>query len=272
MSTTSPKIQFIDLSSADSIKDVSKIFINSLYDYKDDRFLGGYQKKELKGVIEYTIGQVYNTGVIKKNSISKFNKNDIAYIKKTIQEAILKVKNILPTKNQTSVYVLATNNSFVSEFMDGVTGNTPCRNIFYLYVDVTHPNWKKALFKTCVHEYTHSISGEYYKWFETGTSIVWEGIAENIVDEIVPGKPSPWAVSLDKKEAFKILKSEKENLFNGKECNYDLIYGKEGVYPKWAGYSIGYHLIKEFKKSHSYLSWFDVVKISPKAIVDWFNS
>lgn len=150
-----------------------------------------------------------------------------------------------------------------SKQFGGVNAVAPHSNVLHLFVD---PNKHTLLSikETVAHEYNHLI---YYKMHPSKSytllqNMLIEGLAENFREDVVGGKPAPWATALSFVNSKKWLE-EIESDLNSKSIKIcDEVLLGSGKFPRWTGYSIGYHLVKKFKKRNPKMTWTELEKVS----------
>ncbi|MBI2514663.1 hypothetical protein HYV91_00520 [Candidatus Wolfebacteria bacterium] len=138
----------------------------------------------------------------------------------------------------------------------------------HLFVDLSAYT-QKSLKQTIAHEWNHLVFYRHHpaRQYTLCDHIIMEGFAEAFREEMMGGKPAPWALALTKKEAKKQLGLLKKRLnTKGVKIYREVFFGNK-KYKRWTGYSIGYWLIKEFRKRHPKLSWEEIIKTKPENIL-----
>jgi len=81
------------------------------------------------------------------------------------------------------------------------------------------------------------------------------------------GASAPYSKSLNEEEAIKTL-NEIKNKLDSKDWNeyMEIFYGTKG-YPLWAGYSIGYYLVRKYLKNKEKINWNELLRENPKEIL-----
>lgn len=191
-------------------------------------------------------------------------------VRKIINEAIQKSRKLLPIPTKNYIFVFPWFPSKKDVLFNGSYGFAPYSCVLHLFIGPDNLVGS-ALADSVVHEITHTISFFYHferygKW-SLLDHIINEGLAENFREDVLNTKPAPWAIALTKKEAFSVLVSIK-SLLNSKSYNtYQKILFGNRKYKRWARYSIGYWLVKEFIKKNKKLSWEEIVKTTPENIL-----
>jgi len=137
----------------------------------------------------------------------------------------------------------------------------------HLFVDLTAYT-QASLEQTIAHEWNHLVFYRYHleRQYTLCAHMVMEGFAEVFREEVMGGKPAPWALALTGKEArkqFAVLKRKLNT--TGTKTYREVFFGSE-KYKRWTGYSVGYRLAKEFRKKYRKLSWEEMMKIKPEDI------
>lgn len=152
--------------------------------------------------------------------------------------------------------------------LQGVTGFTPYSNTIHLFIS---PNKFsiRSLMETIAHEFNHAIFFHNHPFEQTLIdTIIFEGLAGNFEEEIINRGHSAPSIALTIKESKRVLHSL-EPLLNSKDYNLyrDVFFGNK-KYKKWTGYSIGYWIVKSFRKKYPTLSWKKIMEMSNKKILD----
>jgi uncharacterized protein YjaZ len=123
--------------------------------------------------------------------------------------------------------------------------------------------------ETIAHEWNHLVFYRHHPESQhtLRAHMAMEGLAEVFREEVMGGKPAPWALALTNKEAqkqFAVLRGK----LNTEGMNlYREVFFKNKKYKRWTGYSIGYRIVKDFRKKHPKLSWGEMVKMQPENIL-----
>jgi uncharacterized protein YjaZ len=191
-------------------------------------------------------------------------------IHSTAKAVFKAVGKVLPIKD-VEVVVYKNPSATIRE-IGGIGGYTQVANIIFISLDPSHTNFKKAigdeLFKTLVHELHHAIRWQKPVAETLLEAVVSEGLADHFVTEITGNKkPAPWSDCLtsgQKKNLFK--KAKREWL----KTNYDhsaWFFGTSKSIPRWAGYSLGYALVKDYLESHPGVTASDLVFAPAKSFL-----
>lgn len=188
-------------------------------------------------------------------------------------EALKKACKCLPSKARTKIYVFPTSQSFTREKMFGVDGFTPYRNTVNIYVH-PKPKDKKLFFQeikwTIAHEYNHAVRSQFFPISHASTlldALVDEGLAENFRMQTIGGKISPWAGSLQRKKAEKVFQKIKPLLQSTSYKIYREVFFADKKYSLWAGYAIGYQIVKSFLQKLPVVRWTEIIKFPSQEIL-----
>ncbi|MEX0920213.1 MAG: DUF2268 domain-containing putative Zn-dependent protease [Candidatus Pacearchaeota archaeon] len=214
-----------------------------------------YEIKSDKGVLVAEIHFLTDRKEIKNSKVTRL-----------IKEALLKCYKEIPLKNK-KVAVFYTDYKFIKDKMGGVGGNALHENLISLYINPSNKKWKDRLESFIVHEYSHLTVFDKRKWKTIEDSLIIEGIAEVFRDEIVGGKPSPWTSALTEKEAKDLLKKIKNKLKTPVEKMHKELFFGSKEFKMWSGYSLGYQIVKSFRKKYPELSWKKIIKMKSSEIL-----
>lgn len=134
----------------------------------------------------------------------------------------------------------------------GVGGYAPTANIIYISINPEHPNIESnvgyEIESTITHEVHHCA-----RWKSIGygesllEAIISEGLADHFDIEINGGDPKPWSIAI-KGEILEDLIGKGKKEFNNTNYNHSKwFFGSEDV-QRWAGYSMGYKIVKDYLK------------------------
>lgn len=172
-------------------------------------------------------------------------------IEKNFDSAINIITTQIPARN---VDVVVYDNPEGALEIHGIGGYTP--NAYQIFISL-NPTFKNLnvsinteLKRTLAHELHHTLRWKKPGYGETLLdALVTEGLADHFDIEVFNGKPQPWSVAFTPEELDKIrIKAEKE--FDNKDYDhFAWFYGNEELsIPEWAGYSLGFQIIKDYLK------------------------
>jgi len=178
-------------------------------------------------------------------------------IRKTVRQTVKKVNKRLPIDNIDIVFKVDYNGMLKD--IDGIGGFSPADDYVQIALDFTYPNLKKILDKyverTLIHELHHT---QRYKANQLGNTLfefmISEGLADYFVFEITGAAPK-WAKVLSDKQKKVMFKKAMPEM-NKKIFSYEdwfICGSKKRNIPKWAGYSLGFELVRLYLEKHPQL-------------------
>ncbi len=200
------------------------------------------------------------------------SKAQVQKIRDCIEEAALKYNSHLAIPIKNYVYVLPYLPTEADVAMQGVMGCTPYSCVFYIFLSAEL--WtKKSLENTVAHELNHTIFNYYhYDILNDHTlldKMVMEGLAENFRENFFDKSSAAWAIALTEDKAFKIFNDmDDKTLFSKDRDLIDGVLYGNSTYEHWAGYSIGYWLVKELLHNNLDLTWDTIMKLSSREILE----
>ena len=207
--------------------------------------------------------------VIGKNETSKifpFGDDIKINIINSIKEVLKKCSCVFD-KEIIKILISPSIDEFSLKRMGGVNGYCTSRLTIFIGINLLNKNWKNNFEKTLAHELAHALSPFYdMENMSIGEGIVFDGIAENFKEKFVDKEKSPWVKSVSKGDSVKIFNNIKSKLGSRDVNLYSQIFFGTGKYPLWAGYSIGYYLIKSYIKLNN-LNWKELLRKDPKEIL-----
>ena len=162
-----------------------------------------------------------------------------------IKSTITKCHKTIPSK-PTNMFVYPNYSSFIKQTMSGVHGDSRKENVFALGINPSAKHWKTGLKNVICHEYLHSVTLDYHQKNTLLDMIIYDGLAEHFRESVIGGKKAPWSNSVSKQECIKHFKSLKDKLDSKDDILYREVFFFGKQYPKWLGYSLGYHIVASF--------------------------
>lgn len=176
-------------------------------------------------------------------------------ISRLIIEALSKVKDLLKVK-EFSLYLFPTTSNFVVNQMGGVSGRFISGGV--IYIDIfPKTGWQRNFKGTLLHEVAHSLTKGYSYDMSIAEGIVFDGIAENFQETFLKEGKNPWVAVLSRDEALKLFEEIRPMIASKDLSLYQEVFFGAGKYPLWAGYAIGYYLVKEYIRRHG-ANWEDL--------------
>ena len=212
--------------------------------------------------------------VFERDKYVSLSQEEKAKIDKNIETTVQKCFKTLPHPEQ-EVFVFVFPwfpDKEICKLMGGVNAVAVHECVMHLFL--SHKDFtQKALTETVAHEYNHLVFYHYQgaEKYALIDHMVMEGLAEHFREDVVGGKPSPWATALTKKEAPKELDGLKDKL-NSKNAKLhtQVLYGSK-KYKRWTGYSIGYWMVELFKKKNKKKSWEDIIQTKTSTIFSLYK-
>jgi len=233
-------------------------------------YVGFRTKKLLRKHLDFQIfGRKNKEGNKEPFSPFPFSERDISsVIKNTLLRCLIRLHS-----KSTWIFVFPTFNLFVKKKMEGVTGSSFWKNTILLFIHPEAKKWQTPLANTVVHEFTHSVENKYFPISSSTTlldSLIFEGQAENFVISIFKCKLRFGARALNKTQSKKLLRKlqKKDLLYSTSRKLYYSVFFEGKKYPLWAGYSIGYQIVKGFLKKNKNLTWEEIIKLKPNEILN----
>jgi uncharacterized protein YjaZ len=246
---------------------------NILKEIENDKFLGyaGFKKKKyLKWDLSYR--WLANFKSENYRALSKKEKNKIEnVIKKTIQICRKKLK-----VNKVYIFIFPWFPGDRDKVFKGVTGYARYEGVINLYLYPKKFNLD-SLKQTVIHEYNHLACFFYQKTFRKRghkwrilDSLVFEGLAQNFEEDILKIRPI-YSKALSQKEALNLLKKIENKIYEPLNYKFykDLFFGSP-KFKRWSGYTIGYFIVKEFRKKSKNLKWINLIRFPPENFLNHF--
>lgn len=152
----------------------------------------------------------------------------------------------------TTVYIFPSVGDYeqMTDPLGGVAGVTIGQGKIVILVDPTVNNWEPLLSYVIAHEYHHSIWTSIQledNSFTLLDYLVFEGRADSFANIVYPEVVVPWTSSLelnDEKTIWKLIDDQLSKV-NSEVLNR-VMFGDGMDYPKWSGYTIGYHIVQKY--------------------------
>lgn len=176
-------------------------------------------------------------------------------LKSITESTIVLVKKLLPIKD-IDIVIYENPIAVISE-VGGIGGFTPNANTIFISLDPLNINFKKAISNeltfVLAHELHHTI--RWQKPVATDMlleALVFEGMAEKFAMEVTGrSKPSPWAQALTVEQKAVVLEKARKEWKLPSYDNALWFFGSNpDLIPRWAGYTIGYDLVRKYLEAH----------------------
>ena len=176
-------------------------------------------------------------------------------IKQILLRTTRRINKIVSIKNLDIVIVFYDSSDNVFPEM-GIGAFVSTINLIKVSIDSKFPRLKDSLQynlqRILTHEIYHILRWKYLPGKNNLLrALTTEGLADHFGMEVNNTKPQPWDTTLTPKELREIQPRAESEYFN---IDFDYpawFYGSpEKNIPKWAGYSLGFHLISKYLKNH----------------------
>lgn len=130
----------------------------------------------------------------------------------------------------------------------GIGGYTPNKELTYLYVDPTIELDEAELYNTLCHEFHHAKRYEAMGYGATlFDSMIFEGLATAFEEEVSGKDAFMPSQLLSRKDTHKLVQKVQAH-FNDTDFNHFkwFIFDATNELPRWAGYEVGYYLVREY--------------------------
>lgn len=134
----------------------------------------------------------------------------------------------------------------------GVGGFTPNSYLSYLYINPEFKVTEDEIYNTLCHELHHAKRYKSIGYGETLLdSMIFEGLAIAFEEE-VSGKDAFMPAELLARNDTKSLIAKIEDNFSDKGFEHFrwFIFDETGNLPRWAGYEVGYYLVRHYLSAH----------------------
>ena len=198
-------------------------------------------------------------------------------IESRVQGIVADLQFRFPADGHLSVQVfpMDTDDTFGREKLGGVSGWTNWEGTTISLVVYPDAQTLPRLHATVVHEYHHhyrtTLLNNGHDRIPLLESLVREGLAEHFVKELLGDVArGPYATALSQDDAQSLwVEVYRDRIFLEGEDNtgpYQFGGGTSGL-PLWAGYSMGYHLVDWYRKTHPKLSVSDLTVLNANCFI-----
>jgi uncharacterized protein YjaZ len=174
-------------------------------------------------------------------------------IEEVVEEALKQASALLDGPDTTvCIAALDPENTFVREYMNGVTGRTVGSGKILAQVSI-QDGWQDLVSYLVAHEYHHSIwTSRHYERNEGNdllSYLVFEGRADTFANLLYPEVGAPWRNALSpEQEAEQWRKMEPQLSITDFGMKQRYMFGDRRSIPTWTGYTIGFHIIQSYLK------------------------
>lgn len=132
----------------------------------------------------------------------------------------------------------------------GVGGSAPSAHLLYIHINPEFKNLVQTLNyeirSTLAHELHHCARFASVGYGHTlQEAIISEGLADHFDIEINGGEPKPWSVAIQEQELEPLLQQAKLE-FNNPEYDHSAWFYGSSTIPRWAGYSLGLKIVRDY--------------------------
>lgn len=249
------------------VKDKQKLvdlIIEAMRNENTIEYAGYANENMLRKDLLHRIGNYNNS---KYRNLSEKEKRRIS---KTIQTTIKRCNKILPLPTKNFIFIFPWFPSEKDSALNGSFGFAVYSCVLHLFVapDIFT---EEAIANSVAHEINHTISFYYhfdrYAQWSLLDHIVNEGLAENFREDVLKTKPAPWAIALSEQKASEILREVYPKINSKDDKLHQAVLFGNDKYKRWTGYSVGYWLVKKFRKMNQEISWEELMKTNPEDIL-----
>ena len=188
-----------------------------------------------------------------------------------LKKGLLQGSKLLKTGNDIVVIASSTDDEFIKSKMSGVTGFTPNAYSMFLRIDC-ESDWSRFIVGTILHEFNHVIRFQRTNFPRRPSvldNLVMEGLAQ-CFEEDATGTLRPWSEAITREKAREIWQNIKDRLeLKSRDLN-DRIFIREGdeEFPLWAGYTMGYLMVRNKLKKLKKTNWDKLIGMNPKSFLE----
>jgi uncharacterized protein YjaZ len=250
-------VLYLEEISIEKKEEILKDIISNLVYIEDSGYLG-FEKEdfdELEFFLENTLFA---------ESITSKDKIDDSMIESIINSASKSIDTIgqYLRSRKLYVYVFPSNDTFLSEMMDGVGGYPTDQTIVLTINSQNIKDFENAIEKTVLHESVHLITLERHDINSTFDQIIMDGLSEVFCEDIGGHESSQCANSISYDDSKKIFFDIKKQIIDDNMVMSEEIFYGTANYPLWAGYAIGYNIVRSFIKNHPDVTWETMFEMS----------
>jgi len=140
--------------------------------------------------------------------------------------------------------------------IDGIGGSCPSGYFVQISIDINHPSFhissRKTIEKTLIHELHHAARMQAGILMNKGSFMEYmfsEGLADYFVYELT-GDLGVWVITLSTEDRIRLMKKAKrmsgENMTDKAHRDWFVIGSETQRIPQFAGYTVGFEIVKDF--------------------------
>ena len=239
---------------------------------EDSIFSKYFQKSEYSTLVGYTLSSPIRDTTGLGIYVDEITRNH-SKIEELITSALTTSNKYLKNDSVT-VYILPCNTDVekIIQGMGGVSGLTAGSKQIIITINPGINSWQEMLPYDIAHEFNHT----YWTKMDFKTTqatllsyLVFEGRADSYAHLLYPDVVAPWTRVLSEKvenELWNKIKSQLKN--QDMAYQYNIMFGSKNEYPKWGGYTLGYHIVQSALKNHPELSPAEWTNLTPDKILE----
>lgn len=193
-------------------------------------------------------------GELKMEYSIKPEEKDVREARRVIEGTIPAVKSRLDKEEDIRIELGWTEEEFVKNNMNGVSGYTPSSNRIEIEFNSSIEGWKKYLKSLTAHEFAHTVFFEslphnelIFNW----QYVIFEAHSQNFADRAFPDIEQPWRNHIDENRLKELWPNFKDILSTEMEETGDFMHGMgKGDWPQWFGYSLSYKIGEKLLEDH----------------------
>lgn len=200
-------------------------------------------------------------------------------VENLVREAYERIRRQLPYhEGETAICIMAADpqNQGLVDDLNGVVGACIGANT-QLTINPAGPDWPQWVTYVLAHERHHSAWGYHYYYLSGGSrrdlliSLISEGTADSFAHRLVPHLRPRWVEALSAEEEARQWRAI-EPLLDTPDPDYTLhsrfFFGdpQQGI-PAFTGYTIGYHIVQQYLKTHPHESVTGWTTMDPAALL-----
>jgi uncharacterized protein YjaZ len=176
-------------------------------------------------------------------------------LRKYVRLTVRKIQRKIALKN-IDIVIKESENPELFKDIDGIAGWCPNGHFVQLNIDINHPSFRmsprKLIEKTLIHELHHAARIQAGILMNKGSFLEYlfsEGLADYFVYELT-GDLGKWVPPINTEDKIRLLRRVKKissNKFTNKDHRDWFVQGSKSLrIPQFAGYAVGFEVVKNF--------------------------